>query len=125
MRCLVSLLLVIMFIPACGQEITGPAVTDDEVEVFNEFLQIINNGADLQWGGTVINRSLFTTNVAVQLKAINPDSVVFYITSENLVQVEPQSQASFTIIEEGTQIPTPIISSIIGWEVTSRLVSFK
>jgi hypothetical protein len=62
---------------------------------------------------------------AAKLELINPDDVVFFTTSERLVEVTQSAQGTFEIKESGLQVPLPVFSSIKDWNMTIRLVSFK
>lgn len=126
MRRMIGLVLLIALGASCDlNSPSGPAVTEAEIELFGQFVESRNNGQDLDWGGTLLNRSEFIVQVAVQLEMKNPDDVVFFVTSEHLFQVSPKAQLAFTVQEDGEQIPTPVFSSIAGWNMKKRLVAFK
>lgn len=125
MQRIVGLLLIIGIFGACDEWPTNPTITTDEIELFDESVVLKDAGASLEWGGTIFNRSRFVTEIAVKLEMINPDSLVFFTTSEKIVEVDPRSQVTFKVIELATQVPTPVFTSISGWNMTHRLVAWK
>ena len=125
MRRIIGLLLIIGVFAACDEWPTEPTITTADVELFNETVVLKDAGASLEWSGNIFNHSRFVTEVAVKLEMINPDSVVFFTTSEHIISVDPASQVSFKVIEAATQVPTPVFTSISGWNMVHRLVSWK
>ena len=109
---------------SCKSSVTGPTVTNAEVELFDGFVQSLDSGG-FEWGGTVLNRSRFTITSAVQLELINPDNATFFTTVEHLVVVDPKSTKAFTITESATQVPLPVFSSIKDWNMKVRLVTWR
>lgn len=115
----------LIFTPlSCKTSVTGPTVTNADVELFDGFVRGID-GTTFEWGGTVLNHSRFTVTSAVKLELINPDDVTFFTTVEHLVVVNPKSLSSVTIEESALQVPLPVFSSIKDWKMTVRLVSWK
>jgi hypothetical protein len=114
---------------SCKKTVVGPTVTDNDIELFDSFVQLSNDAGDptgtFKWGGKILNRSRFTVLAAAKLELINPDDVVFFTTSERLVEVTQSAQGTFEIKESGLQVPLPVFSSIKDWNMTIRLVSFK
>ena len=76
-------------------------------------------------GGALLNRSVFTVSVAVQVEFKNPDDVVLYVTSEDLVLVGLQTTNSFFVELDPAELPTLVFSSIKSWDMKTRLVTWQ
>lgn len=115
----------LIFTPlSCKTNVTGPTVTDADVDVFNGYVHATDGGS-FEWGGTVLNRSKFLVTSAVKLELINPDNVTFFTTVEHLVQVSPLTIGSLVVTESGVQVPLPVFSSIKEWRMKVRVVAWK
>ena len=125
--CMSALLSCLIF-SSCDK-VVGPTVTDSDVEISGEFVQLTIDATKpsgtFEWGGAVFNRSKFQVTVGVVLELRNVDNAIFYTSSEHLVNVTSTASATFEIEENGLQVPLPIFSSMKSWTMKSRLVAFK
>jgi hypothetical protein len=125
----IGLLLCFLLFSSCKKTITGPTVTDADIELFEPFVVMSTDSSKpsgtFEWGGRVLNRSRFVVTAAVKLELINPDEVTFFITEEHLVDVEPLAQSAFEVEESGVQVPLPVFSSIKDWNMRIRLITWK
>ena len=124
MRQIISMILIVGLLASCEFDPVSPTVTDADVELFNQAVTLVDGGSKLKWEGAVLNRSPFIIAVAVQVEFKNPDDVVFYITQEEIIDVNPQGNTKFSVEMDPNELPTLVFTSIKDWEMKARLISW-
>ena len=124
MRRIIGLALVVGLLASCEFDPVSPTVSNADIEIFNQAVTLVDGGVLLKWEGALLNRSEFNVSVGVQVEFKNPDDVVFYVTSEELVPVGPQATNTFLVEIDPNELQTLVFTSIKTWEMKTRLINW-
>lgn len=141
MRNVLCFLLLVVLVISCKSKLpTTPAVTDADIELYDQQVVAVPDSVrapdgtkvavtdsvkSVNWQGEILNRSQFIVDVALKLQlTVPPDTTAFYTSTEKLVEVAQNSILPFAYSETKAMTPQPVLRPGWTWRIKSRLVRF-
>lgn len=141
MRMIACVLLLSMVVVSCESKgPTKPAVTDADIELYDQRVVAVPDSAaapgggkvavtdsvkSVDWQGKILNRSRFTVGVGLKLELVASNDSTFYTSTEKIIEIGQNLIGSFTYSETKSQTPAPVLPPVWNWRMKSRVVTFK